>query len=244
MTERYDSTAAWHYAAFRPPLHRRILERVIRPHESFQVGLDVGCGTGYSAVALTKFCERVFGLDPSQSMLDVAQRHPKITYLQRSGDMLGELPVQVFGVVSFAGSLFYAKTDRLRRELVRVCPPGGTIVAYDFEVLLDGVLAELGVDCPAVVSDYDFRANISDWAEFRVDKSGTERLRLDVTVRQMAHLLLSDSNRYDAFVRRFPNGDPFESLVKCLENSRVQMHLDANIYFKRYRTWESDAESS
>lgn len=235
MTERYDSTAARHYAAFRPPLHPLILERVIRPHESFQVGLDVGCGTGYSAVALTKYCDRVFGVDPSRSMLDVAQRHPKITYLQESGDVLDQLPVQVFDVVTFAGSLFYAKTDPLRRALARVCPPAGTIVAYDFEILLNGIIAELGADCPAGSSDYDYRANISDWDEFGVDTSGTERLRLDVTMRQMAHLLLSDSNRYDTFVKRFPNGDPFESLVGCLEDSRVEVHLDADIYFTRYR---------
>jgi hypothetical protein len=168
-------------------------------------------------------------------MLDVAQRHPKITYLQGSGDALGQLPVQVFGVVTFAGSLFYAKTNRLRSELVRVCPPGGTIVAYDFEVLLNEVIAELGADCPAVASDYDHRANLSDWAEFTADSSGTERLRLDVTGREMAHLLLADSNRYDAFVRRFSNGDPFESLVGYLENSRVQMRMDADMYFTRYR---------
>lgn len=235
MTERYDSTAARHYAAFRPPLHRLILDRVICPHESFQAGLDVGCGTGYSAVALTRYCDQVFGLDPSRSMLDVAQRHPKITYLQGSGDALGQLPVQVFGVVTFAGSLFYAKTDRLRSELVRVCPPGGTIVAYDFEVLLSAIIAGLGADCPAGASDYDHRANLSDWAEFTADSSGTERLRLDVTGREMAHLLLADSNRYDAFVRRFRSSDPFESLVGCLEDSRVQVHLDADVYFTRYR---------
>jgi hypothetical protein len=168
-------------------------------------------------------------------MLDVARRHPKITYLQGSGDVLGQLPVQAFDVVTFAGSLFYAKTERLRRELARVCPPAGTIVTYDFEVLLNEVIAELGADCPAGSSDYDHRANISNWDEFGVVTSGTERLRLDVTKRQMAHLLLSDSNRYDAFVRRFPNGDPFESLVGCLEDSRVQVHLDADIYFTSYR---------
>lgn len=233
MTERYDSTAARHYAAFRPPLHRLILDRVIRPHESFRVGLDVGCGTGYSAVALAKYCERVFGLDPSRSMLDVAQRHPKITYLQGSGDALGPLPS--IDIVTFAGSLFYAKTDRLRKELLRVCPPGGTIVAYDFQSHLDELMAELEADCPAVVSEYDYYANLSDWIEFAADGSGTDRLRLDITESQMAHLLLADSNRCDAFAKRFPDGDPFESLVRQLRRSRRQLQFEASIYFSRYR---------
>jgi len=235
MTERYDSTGARHYAAFRPPLHRLILDRVIRPAESFHVGLDVGCGTGYSTVALTKYCDRVVGLDSSQAMLDAAQRHPRITYFHGSGDTLSQLPVQVFDVVTFAGSLFYAKTDTLRKELVRVCPSGGMILVYDFEVLLNEVIAELGADCPAVASDYDHCANLSDWAEFTTESSGAERLRLDVTEQEMAHLLLADSNRYDAFVKRFPNGNPFESLVDYLKSSRREMHLDADIYFTRYR---------
>jgi ubiquinone/menaquinone biosynthesis C-methylase UbiE len=102
----------------------------------------------------------VFGVDSSRSMLDAAQRHPKITYLHGSGDALGQLPVQVFDVVTFAGSLFYAKTDRLRKELVRVCPPGGMILVYDFEVLLSEVMAEVGADCRAVPSDYDYHANL------------------------------------------------------------------------------------
>jgi len=235
MTERYDSTAARHYAAFRPPLHRLVLDRVIRPHESFGAGLDVGCGPGYSAIALTRYCDHVFGIDPSRAMLDVAQRHLKITYLHGSGDALRQLPVQTFGVVTFAGSLCYAKTDRLRSELVRVCPPGGTIVAYDFEIQLSEVIAELGAECPADASDYDYLANLSDWAEVTTDSSGTERLRLDVTEREMAHLLLADSNRYDVLVRRFRSDDPFESVVGCLESSRVQTHLDADLYFTRYR---------
>lgn len=235
MTERYDNTAARHYAAFRPPLHRPILDRVFRPHESFRVGLDVGCGTGYSTVALAEYCAQVFGLDPSRSMLDVAQRHPKITYLKGSGDALGQFPVQSIDVVTFAGSLFYAKSDGLRKELLRVCPPGGTIVAYDFQSHLNALVAELKVDCPAVASEYDHHANLSDWDEFSADGSGTDRLRLDITASQMAHLLLADSNRFDAFAKRFLDGDPFESLVRHLSRSYRQLQLEATIYFTRYR---------
>jgi SAM-dependent methyltransferase len=235
MTERYDSTAARHYAAFRPPLHGLILDHLVRPNESFRVGLDVGCGTGYSAIALTKYCDRVMGLDSSPSMLAVARRHHKVTYLHGSADALGQLPFETVDVVTFAGSLFYIKTDKLRKELLTVCPPGGVILVYDFEVLLDEVLAELRVDCTAVVSDYDHRANLSDWPEFAVECSGTERLRLKIAQDEMAHLLLADSNRYDAFLDRFPNADPFESLVSYLGKSPENIQLQANIFFSRWR---------
>lgn len=85
VTERYDTLAAHHYAAFRPPLHTRILERVIHPGESFQTGLDVGCGTGHSTLALRRHCAHVIGLDPSQAMLDAAQAHAGITYRPATG---------------------------------------------------------------------------------------------------------------------------------------------------------------
>jgi hypothetical protein len=86
-----------------------------------------------------------------------------------------------FDIVTFAGSLFYAKAARLRRELARVCPPGSTIVVYDFEILLNDVMAELGTASPAVASDYDHCVNLSDWAECAVVDGGAERLRLKVT---------------------------------------------------------------
>jgi SAM-dependent methyltransferase len=235
MTERYDTNAAMHYAAFRPPLHKPILDRLLRPLESFRVGLDVGCGTGYSAVALSRFCDRVIGLDPSQSMLARAQSHPKISYIHGSGESLDQLPVHAFDVVTFAGSLYYAKTDRLRKQLVRVCPPGTVILVYDFEVLLDAVVPELAAGCPVSISDYDHRAHLSDWPEFAVEMNGTYRLCLEVGEEAMAHLLLADSNRYDALVTRFSEDDPFASLVAYLKHSSKAIHLDAEIYFARYR---------
>ena len=141
MKEQYTTTIAKHYASFRPPLHRLILNRMVRPLESFQNGLDMGCGTGYSTIALIEYCERVFGLDLNQAMLDEAEQHPRIHYICGDGAYgIGLIPVQAFDVVTFAGSLFYMKTDKLRSELARVCKPNGSVFVYDFEVLLDAIL--------------------------------------------------------------------------------------------------------
>jgi ubiquinone/menaquinone biosynthesis C-methylase UbiE len=52
MRERYDQVTAGHYAAYRPALHSLILRRVFSDADSFDVGLDGGCGTGHSAIAL------------------------------------------------------------------------------------------------------------------------------------------------------------------------------------------------
>lgn len=235
MTERYDGQAARHYAAFRPPLHRLALERVLGTGERFAVGLDVGCGTGYSTVALADFCDRVFGIDPSPAMLKAAPPHPRITYLPGLGESLSSLPAPRFDVVTFAGSLVYTKSDALRRELTRVCPPSGTVVVYDFEILLAPFVEELGIARPEVASDYDHQLNLSDWPEFELVSDGTERIRLSASAGELAHLLLSDSHRYDALARNFPDADPFDRLVARLAEFRVQDRLEADLYFTRYQ---------
>jgi SAM-dependent methyltransferase len=235
MTERYDSAAAEHYSAFRPPLHTLILERMIRQNESFRAGLDIGCGTGYSAVALAKHCDRVVALDPSQAMLDKAQSHPKVTYISRSGDDLSQFPMHAFDVASFAGSLFYTKTNRLRDGLLHACKPGATVLVYDFEVHLTDILAEIGANCPPSDSAYNHAVNLSDWPEFVADMCDSERLQLNASEQEIAHLLLADSKSHDAFIERFPEGDLFGSLVDSLTQRSKKVLLHAEIYFARYR---------
>lgn len=234
MTERYDDSAAWHYAAYRPPLHSLILERILQPDETFQAGLDVGCGTGYSAIALSRYCDHVFGVDSSRAMLDSALTHAKVTYIHGELDSHIHLPARKLDIVSFAGSLFYTKSDSLRKALTRFCSPGGTVVVYDFEVLLDDVLTTLGVDCLTHTIDYDYTVNLSDWEEYIVEIGNTERLALDVSEKQIAHLLLADTNHYDALQERFPDGDLFESIVTHLGNCPQKPEVYTDIYFTRY----------
>lgn len=82
MNEKYDRAIATHYSAYRPPLHDIILEYVLLENEIFSVGLDVGCGTGYSAIALTKYCSQVHGIEPSSSMLQEAIEDEKLPIIR------------------------------------------------------------------------------------------------------------------------------------------------------------------
>lgn len=235
MTEQYDNSAARHYAAYRPPLHRPILERVLRPNELFHTGLDVGCGTGCSTVALSSYCDRVIGLDSSQAMLAAAPTHPKITYLHGELNEHLQLPVPRCDIVTFAGSLFYTKTASMRKALSKFCPPGGTVIVYDFGVHLNEVMATLDADCPTLASNYDYGVNLDDWEELVVEISGSERLVLDASEEQIAHLLLADSNYHEALRKSLPAGDLLASVRDRLESRSEKTQLLADIYFRRYR---------
>lgn len=235
MTERYDDAVAGHYAAFRPPFHRLILERLIPPGERFGTGLDIGCGTGYSAVALAAHCQRVLGIDPSPDMLSRAQPHPQVTYLPGSGEGLEALPEAGFHIVTFAGSLNYTKSDRLRSGLRHVLAPRGRVLVYDFEIRVDDVLPGFGLPTAPGPSGYNHAINLSDWPEFVRETVATERLRLAVSAAEMAHLLLSDSARHDALRRRWPEADLFVTVAAELQRTGERPALEADLFLAGYR---------
>lgn len=235
MKEQYNSAVARHYAAYRPPLHGPTLSQLLDSKETFSIGLDIGCGTGYSAIALANYCAQVFGVDPSEAMLAGAEEHPRVTYICTKGDDLSGMPVRSVGVVTFAGSLCYTKSNELRQELDNVCIPGATVAVYDFEVLLDEVLSSLGIDMPAVGSDYDHAANIVDWTEYSVDMVDTGQLRLGLSSEELVHLLLADSNRLEAFSEKFATPDPYEAVVDLIERMSDTHELSVDIFLARYR---------
>lgn len=235
MSEQYHQATAIHYAAYRPPLHGIILERVLSPQEVFKQGLDVGCGTGYSAIALAKYCSQVYGVDPSLAMLTAATPHPKITYRQGSGENL-PIPNDSIDVVTFAGSLSYTKSQLLIAELKRICCSKATIIVYDFEVLLNHILVDCGINPQQkAASNYNHEINFSDRLDFQEITVGKEQINLEVTATELAHVLLSASYRYDAFAQQYAIADPFMKLVKELENAKAQHLLKVNIYFAHYQ---------
>lgn len=225
MTDVYNDAVAEHYAAYRPPLHRMILERVLGSGWATNAGLDVGCGTGTSAVALTHFCDVVFGVEPSQAMLQSAAQHPRIRYLQGAASDL-PLPDESVDLVTFAGSLFYANTAATVQELVRVCRPNAFVVPYDFEVLLEPIWSRLGFRNSNQESNYNHQENFANVGVFEELLAADESITLLVRTSELAHLLLSDSERHAAFADRYQDADPYAGLVAELDSKFDQESSD------------------
>lgn len=234
MGEQYNQATAIHYAAYRPPLHAMILGRMLSNEEKFNQGLDVGCGTGYSAIALAKYCAQVYGIDPSQSMLDKTTPHEKITYRHGAGADL-PIPDQSIDIVTFAGSLIYAKSELLIKELKRVCRTQAWIIPYDFEVLLADTLLECGLQPQQVESNYDHEINFSDCADFIELIRQKEQVNIEVTATELAHILLSSSYHYQAFLEKYAAADPHPLLVRDLKKTNQKHYLKVNIYFSKYQ---------
>ena len=234
MSEKYDDIVADHYSAYRPPLHEIILEQAIFKNEKFKNGLDIGCGTGYSAIALTNYCSHVIGVEPSESMLNKATPHKRITYLQGFGNCLPS-SIKSINIVTFAGSLFYTKSSELIKELKKVCLDKATIITYDFMVLDDDVLDYFDIQQKKSASDYDPEINFDDNTDFAKISVHKEQISLAVTASNLAHVLLGNSQIHNSFIKKYNVSNPFPLLVEELKNAKKQLNLKVNIYFSRYK---------
>lgn len=234
MTEEYNKVIASHYSAYRPPLHDIILEYVLSKNEMFSDGLDIGCGTGYSAIALAKYCSQVYGIEPSRAMLVETIQNEKIRYLLGSGSAV-PLSNSSVDIATFAGSLFYAKSLTLIEELKRVCRKKAIIIVYDFEVLVDDILFRCGIDLENSASNYDHAINLSDNSNFTEIIVDNKQIELEVATSALAHILLSVSDNYDAFVKKYDSLNVFSLLVNELKRLQKQYNLMANIYFAKYK---------
>lgn len=230
---KYTQNIATHYAAYRPPLHALILRRALGSELHFAQGVDVGCGTGYSAIALREFCDEVLAIDPSPAMLARATVHPGVHYSVGSAERV-PAPDKSVEIVTFAGSLFYSDKSKSIPEIARIACPQAVIIIYDFEILLGEWLTMLEVEVLTVGMAYDHSTNLSGIAAFEERGVKVETVTITVTPSELAHVLLSEEARYEALQRKYHLDDPFSSLVAALENVETEARLTADIYYSSY----------
>lgn len=238
MADAYHDGVAAHYRAFRPPLHERILSLCLG-EQKFVRALDVGCGTGYSSRALLGFAETIDAVDPSTAMLEAAAPHDRIRYHHGGAESLSWL-APTFDLITFAGSLFYVDARKVLPAIERVLLPGGTVVVYDFEVVMQPWWDRLSLKYPYVAGTYDHRRNFSGLPTTRIKESFALDHTIDLAVNtdQLAHLLLADEPVYAQWTKRVGNNLPphqqlKEAIIKHTPNDqpKVSARLFATVYY-------------
>lgn len=234
MTERYDEASAAHYSAYRPPLHSLILGKIPLNGRSRSAGLDVGCGTGHSAIALAKYCTMVYAFDRSLLMLGRAAKDHRVSYFGAAAE---QLPVKnnTVDIVTLAGSLFYVNPHATGEEIRRICSRNAEVIVYDFELQLYEILHRYGIDAHAAGSEYDHHMNFSCDHGFTEVVVSNERLSVETSASELTHVLLSDSNRLDQFASKYRTADPFGPLERELRSTSSRLTVEADIYYSEYR---------
>ena len=244
MSSEYDSITAFHYAAYRPTLHNAILNRCISRENISSLGLDIGCGIGHSSIALTKFCEKVVGVDPSKSMIKNAIEHQKVEY-QNSDCQVLDFDSDSFDLVTFAGSLYYAKSQRLLDEVVRVAKNKGLVIIYDFEILVGDVLKGLGFSSKKD-DTYNHETDFSGLSAHSISLISNEKetAKINVSVTNLAHLILSVKEHYLFFNEKLVADNLHhqlsERLFELIESTDFE--IDAKLYYKVYLISKSDLD--
>ncbi|MEX0290687.1 MAG: class I SAM-dependent methyltransferase [Flavobacteriaceae bacterium] len=235
----YDEVTAFHYAAFRPALHQKILAKCLKTGLKPDRGLDIGCGTGQSAIALAHYCDKVVGIEPSAEMISRAIAHSGVSYLEHQAEEL-PFPEEVFDVITFAGSWYYAKSQQLLNEVFRVIKPGGTIVIYDFEIALKKVLIALGItpkEIPELVYDHkvDFSGLENEALEFNTKKH--EKIIISFKADQLSHLLLAQKDQYEMLQELLGSDQLFEKTRDQLEllSGTKEIEVPADLYYTVYQ---------
>lgn len=120
------------YSRARPRIHSTAIElfrALARGAAPFDLALDVGCGTGQSAVVLTEIAKRVIGIDPSAEMLAHAESHPNVEYVQSAAE---HTPFEDgrFDLVSAAQAYHWFDHDAFLEESYRLLRAPGWLVVY------------------------------------------------------------------------------------------------------------------
>ena len=100
--------------------------------------LDIGTGTGYLLPVLGRLFERIYAVDPSPAMLDLARQRASqegLDNIEFHSGCLQELPLDNDSVDAAIAILVLHHADQLEpafAELRRVLKPGGRLLAVDF----------------------------------------------------------------------------------------------------------------
>ena len=239
MSSTYSSETAYHYRAYRPPLHQLILAECLKGHRHVRQGIDIGCGAGHSAVALARYCRQVYALEPStSSMLEQAIAHDQIQYQYFDGAHLDFKPAST-DLITLAGSWYYAQSQALVDDILKVATPNVKVILYDFRIDTRSILKALNVDIRADRNYvYDYRINFStyDYGDLLIMAKWDKSYFMPVSAEEMAHLLLASRRIYSHLAASWTADNLFEYLVQQLLNLGPRsLSLSAQAYVTMYR---------
>lgn len=124
------------YANDRPSYHCMIMERIreeLQLCKNFDYGLDVGCGSGSSTMALKEICDEVIGIEESIEMLRAAKNKFKgedICFLKCKAE---ESPFRddLFDIVTASGCINWIDPRMFLPLMSKQIKMNGWLIIYD-----------------------------------------------------------------------------------------------------------------
>ncbi|KAG6004052.1 hypothetical protein E4U21_001448 [Claviceps maximensis] len=136
---RKKTFSAAGYAAARPSYPDSLFKTVLAYHNAQSTSgvlLDIGCGHGLIARAMSPHFGRVVGIDTSPGMIEQAAsstQDAKITFCQASAQDLSFLADEAVDMIVAGQSAHWFDYDRAWPELCRVLKPGGSLAFWGYK---------------------------------------------------------------------------------------------------------------
>lgn len=123
------------YAIDRPYFHPIVIDKIqkVIGHRIHEFALDVGCGTGLSAVALKGIADKIIAVDSSAEMIDSSIMDDQITYRISKAEEI-ELNHTV-GLMTLSGSINWIDEHRFFSKASGLLDSDGWIIIYDNNIL-------------------------------------------------------------------------------------------------------------
>jgi SAM-dependent methyltransferase len=123
------------YAAYRPTYPPALMQFLADCCEQRRVAWDCATGNGQTALALTRYFDRILATDASAAQIESARLHPKVEYRVASAESSG-LAERSIDLISVSQALHWFDIDRFFEEAMRVLVPGGVLAAWSYELCL------------------------------------------------------------------------------------------------------------
>lgn len=130
----YFSTHSVAYAKYRPRYPASLFEYLSAVAPQHERAWDCATGNGQAALGLASFFEQVIATDASQSQLESALRHERISYRVATAGRT-DIEAATVDLVTVAQALHWFDLDAFYAEAKRVLKPLGVLAVWAYNLL-------------------------------------------------------------------------------------------------------------
>lgn len=130
----YFSTQSNAYAKYRPRYPASLFEYLSVVATQHERAWDCATGNGQAALGLTPFFRQVIATDASQSQLESAQRHERITYRVATAERT-DIEAASVDLVTVAQALHWFDLNAFYTEVRRVLKASGVLAVWAYNLL-------------------------------------------------------------------------------------------------------------
>lgn len=132
------------YAKYRPGYPAELFQYLGSVVTSHDVAWDCATGNGQAAVALASYFASVIATDASETQIEAALTHERVSYRTASAEASG-LSDNSINLLTVGQALHWFDTDRFFAEAQRVLRPDGVLAIWCYE------LSNVNARCDAIV---------------------------------------------------------------------------------------------